>query len=319
MLDEEAAQWRSVDAVAASLASTAIAAGRQQSSEWTATLAQAADVLSLVLYAIVDQDNRAPEAVGAAALRQKLVLVAGTSRWLDAALAGTQRADWQTYLRRHDPLVTARGACEHAVHVISAAMLATTRGLRLLDRVLAPLHGRDGLYPGRLVEVSVDKRPDRDDVDFTIRVRMDRHRDDYNFCDAGQVLLDIDPAATDHRSTHAHAVRCVVADLRRTADGLVRSQAEAHAAITDLLARVALYATYEDLHLELVGISTTVLAATAPPRRRALWRRPAPFTEQVLAAVGRGANQIHALPLAESQRQSAFLITRAHRLEAMNL
>src|SRR5882724_10875645 len=183
MPDDGRARWAAADTAAARLVATAIVTDHGDPG-WTAVSAQAGDLLALILYVVAVRDAADPASVPALAVRDALTAV-NADHLMDAALAGAGRADWRDHLRRQDPSVTFCSAHGHAVQVINAVVLAETRGLRLLERVLAPLHGRDALYPGQLLEVSVDRPPaGSDDLWFLLRVKMDHHRGDYNYVDA---------------------------------------------------------------------------------------------------------------------------------------
>ncbi|MEV6927049.1 hypothetical protein AB0M46_21450 [Dactylosporangium sp. NPDC051485] len=327
MPDDHSARWETADAAAARLAAVAVAADHTDPAWTTQEQTQAADILALALRALADQGKADPASVPTWQIHDA-VTAADFDRWLDAALAGTARQDWPAYLRRHDPSVTARDAHRHAVTATVAVMMAEVHGLRLLDRVLAPLPGRDVLYPGQIVGVSADGAPsDADDIEFTVQVLMDHHRDDYNLAAAREVLFDIDPAAatghaqrTHGRSTHGHAVRCAVADLRRAADSLGRGDPEAGLAIPELLRRIPLYTGYEDLHQQLMTIAAALLAATGPPPCRPRWR-PVPFPAQIIDRIRRGAQRLRdtSATAGERERQRTYLLDAASKFEAANL
>jgi hypothetical protein len=193
-------------------------------------------------------------------------------------------------------------------------MLADDYRLRLLDRVLAPLPGRDPLYPGRIVEVSLAHVRKDGGPGFVVGIHMDHRRGDLSRANAEQVVLDIDLFDTGREhATHAHAVRCAVADLRRAADGFARSDAEARLAVEDLQQRVSMYAAFEDIQFKLMAICATVLITITPQQRSR-----SPFKEQILDGVRRGVDQLGDLRLTSAERESQreFLTGQARRLEA---
>lgn len=202
--------------------------------------------------------------------------------------------------------------------LVDAAILHELGGIRLNDKVLAPLPGTSVLVPADVVGlVDWQLRPG-DAPQITVSVTTLPYRLLDATMSADDLILDLTPAPDDTgrvgRGTHLHAVRCLVADLRRTAY-LLTTDTPTPAVLRQIADRLPLYEPYPDLQLNLTAILAVLLIDGDPGRRG----HPMEDQEWILAAVRQASRRLQTTPMRDRAGASALLTRQADTIQARHL